>query len=238
MTLFRDLSRSVFQVELREVLPERVLPLSTSPPLDLSMLFDHETSEVKKLLQPKRRRVMEATARLKALAILDGALQGKRLQPTDSQLKGLLEKLKEKSWLDVFPGVAALNTSADSSGPAVQIRLDKKDGIPVRLVPEGTPDATVVAVKRVNELDFYSLTSTKLAEKLNLTMPRCVALLRHLEIDKNPEYFREFRLGKGPGTKRYSHLAYEHLKKASSEVDMSEVWKKYSSQLSGHKRQT
>lgn len=193
MTLFRDLCRSAFGKELKDVLPERVLPLSATPPVELSMLFDQEAKEIKKLLAPRKRRAMEAAARLRPLAILDNALQGQKMEPSDQQLKNMLSRLKAASWTEVFPGVSALTTSADSTGPSVQIRLDKKEGIPVRLVPEGTPDASVVAIKRVNELDYYSLSPAALQKKLGITMPRMVALVRHLGLDKDDAYFREFR---------------------------------------------
>jgi hypothetical protein len=39
----------------------------------------------------------------------------------------------------------------------------------------GTPDAAVVAVERVNELDFYRLGAKQLAKKVNLTMPKAIA---------------------------------------------------------------
>jgi hypothetical protein len=91
------------------------------------------------------------------------------LQPSDSQLRKLLIELRRKSWPDEYAGVAALNASADASGPAVQLRFDKKQGAPARLVPEEAQDATLVEVKRVTEFDYYSLSPPKLAQHLNLT---------------------------------------------------------------------
>jgi len=55
VTLFRDLLKSVFGEELATYLPTRVLPVSTSPPTDLAMLFESEVAEVRKLLKPGRR---------------------------------------------------------------------------------------------------------------------------------------------------------------------------------------
>jgi hypothetical protein len=69
-----------------------------------------------------------------------------------------------KSWANVFQGAAAVEISPDGVGPALSLRLSKKEGIPIQLVPEGTPDASVVAVKRVNELDFYSMGAKQLAK--------------------------------------------------------------------------
>ena len=56
----------------------------------------------------------------------------------------------------------------------------QKEGIPIQVVPEGTPGAAVVAVKRINELDFYSLGAKQLAKKANLTMPKAIAAVDFL----------------------------------------------------------
>jgi hypothetical protein len=165
VTLFRDLLRSVFCQDLACHLPERVLPVSTSPPIDLATLCDSEVREIKKLLQPGRRRRVEALARLRPLAILDATIRGEKGQPSDSDLRRIgMEVLQGKSWANVFQGAAAVEISPDGVGPALSLRLSKKEGIPIQLVPEGTPDASVVAVKRVNELDFYSMGAKQLAK--------------------------------------------------------------------------
>lgn len=42
-----------------------------------------------------------------------------------------------------------------SSGPNVSLRITKNEGVPVTIVPEGTPGSSVVAERRVDELGFY-----------------------------------------------------------------------------------
>jgi hypothetical protein len=81
LTLFRDVFAEVFKEDLRLYLPERVLPLSTSPPLDLAALFDTEVAEIQKLLRPGSRRRTEAEARLRSLAIVETSLGGEKVQP-------------------------------------------------------------------------------------------------------------------------------------------------------------
>lgn len=78
VTLFRDLLKNVFVQELRDCLPNRVLPISTSPPTDLASLFDVEVNEICKLLRPGRRRRIEAEARLRPLTILDATIRGEK----------------------------------------------------------------------------------------------------------------------------------------------------------------
>jgi hypothetical protein len=53
----------------------------------------------------------------------------------------------------------------------------------------------VVAVKRVNELDFYSLGVKQLAKKLNLTMPKAIAVVDYLDLRGDGECCKEFKIG-------------------------------------------
>jgi hypothetical protein len=147
VTLFRDLLKSVFGQDLVSHLPTRVLPVSTSPPTDLSTLFDAEVNEIQKLLRPGRRRRIDAEARLRPLAILDGTLKGEKGQPSSGDLQRISkELLGRKKWPEIFKGAAAVQITTDSLGPTLSLRLSKKEGIPIQVVPEGTPDAAVVAI--------------------------------------------------------------------------------------------
>lgn len=102
VTLFRDLVRSVFGMDNRDYLPSRVLPVSTSPPTDLSTLFDSEVSEIRKLLSPGRRRRVEAEARLRPLAILDSTIAGEKGQPSTGDLRRVGQQLLAgKKWQDI-----------------------------------------------------------------------------------------------------------------------------------------
>lgn len=227
VTLFRDLLKSVFNQDLARQLPARVLPVSTSPPTDLATLFDSEVEEVKKLLQPGRRRRIEALARLRPLAILDATLRGEKSQPSDSELRRIGKEITQgKAWADVFPGAAAVEIRADGKGPSLSLRLSKKnEGIPIQLVPEGTPGASVVAVKRVNELDYYSLGAKQLAEKVGLTMPKLIAVVDYLGLRKVRECYKEFKIG-SVVHKRYSPKAIEAIKKALEKESVDEIWAK------------
>ena len=97
----------------------------------------------------------------------------------------------------------------------------------MQLVPEGTANATVVAVKRVNELDYYNLGAKKLAEKLNLTVPKTLAVINHLEIQSNADYFKEMHHNKTI-IKGYSQKALEKIRKTLDEVSIEEIWTNYS----------
>jgi hypothetical protein len=121
--------KSVFDQELTTHLPIRVLPVSTSPPTSLAILFDSEVDEIKKLLFPGRRRQVEAMTRLRPLAILDATIQGMIGQPSDGDLKRSgKDVLAGKTWADVFKGASAIEISADGVGPSLSLRLSKKEG--------------------------------------------------------------------------------------------------------------
>lgn len=227
VTLFRDLLKNVFDRELSVHLPARVLPVSTSPPMDIATLFDSEIMEVAKLLQPGKRRRIEARARLRPLTILDSTIRGEKVQPSEAYLDRIGRQiLAGRHWQDIFHGVAAINISASEHGPHFSLRLSKKEGVPVDLVPEGTPGASVVAVRRVNELDFYNLGLNQLAEKVGLTAPKTLALIRHLGLQADPDCFKEIAIGRQKH-KRYSQKAIGLLKTtiASPEFDIVAIWK-------------
>lgn len=227
LTLIRDLYMKVFSRELREDFPERVLPISTTPPSDLATLFDNEVKAVQDLLIPGRRRGLEAKMRLLPLAIVEGALQGEKVQPSMAALGNLMENVQSgKVWSELFPGVSSIEMTAKGYGPSLDLRITKKEGIPIQLVEEGTPGAAVVGVRRVDELSFYSLMLTQLAEHVGLTAPKTTAIIRYLKLESDPECFKEIKLGKSK-FKRYSQKAINRIKEALKEVSIDEVWRKH-----------
>ena len=226
VTLFRDLLKSVFGQDLACHLPKRVLPVSTSPPTDLATLFDSEVKEIKKLLEPGRRRKVEALARLRPLAIFDATIRGEKGQPSEADLRQIGKELTQgKTWSDVFRDVAAIEITADGTGPSLSLRLSKKEGIPIQVVPEGTPGASVVAVRHVNELDIYSLGAKQLAEKCGLTRSKLLAVVDYLGLRKDPNCYKEFKIG-SQLHKRYSQKAIEAIKKVLETESVDEIWAK------------
>ncbi len=224
VTLFRDLLKSVFQQELVSHLPERVLPVSTTPPTDLATLFDSEISEIKKLLRPGKRRQVEALARLRPLAILDGTIRGEKGQPSDSDLRKLgADVLGGKNWGDVFQGVAAVDITTEGAGPSLALRITKKEGPGFHLVKEGTPGATVIAVKRVDDRGYYNLSATALAKKVGLTRPKAVAVVDYLGLREREDCYKVFEFGKSLHP-RYSQMAIEEILACLKTKSADEIW--------------
>lgn len=227
LTLFRDIYNTVFKKDLRLELPERVLPISTTPPTDLATLFDSEIKEIKRLLQPGKRRRVEATAKLRALAILEGAMQGENLQPSQYDLQKIGREIQGgKPWSNIFPGVASIEITQKGYGPSIDLRITKKEGMPITLVPEGTPGSTVVAIKRVGELDYYNLGHKQLASKVKLTPNKTTAIIWYLNLKSDLEYCKVITIGKSKFT-RYSQKAIERIKKELSKRSIDEIWDQY-----------
>jgi hypothetical protein len=93
-------------------------------------------------------------------------------------------------------------------------------------VKEGTEGAYVIGVKRVNELDFYSLGLHELAEKAGLTRPKTLAVVRALHLQDDPEYFKVIQI-KASRFNRYSPKALDAIQKALPTISLDEVWRKY-----------
>jgi len=229
VSLYKDLLETVFQEDLSDHLPERVLPISTSPPQSFETIIDTEFEDIKELVSPGSRKTLTAKAKLRALEIIESSLEGEKSQPSDKQLNKTIKQIREgKDWREIFPGVSSLHLNTEGTGLDVNLQLTKSEGEPVHLVPEGDPDATVVAIKRVDESGYYSMGLNKLAEKVGLSPPKTLAVIRALNIQDDSKYFKILRLGKVQ-QKRYSPKALDLIKKKLPELDMEKIWKEYGS---------
>lgn len=227
VTLFRDIHDDVFDKKLVLELPERVLPVSTTAPKDLAALFDKEVEEIKSLLVPGLRRKMDAVAKTRSLAVLESAVNGDYEQPSDRELQKVCKRLADgEEWPSVFPGVASINITAEFDGPTLNLRLTKNEGIPVQLLKEGEGTGAVVAVRRVNELDFYSLGAAQLAAKVGLTQPKSRAVVDYLGIREDIGCFKEIKIG-GVTHLRYSPQAITKMKDALAAESIDDIWADY-----------
>lgn len=227
LTLFRDINKRVFNIDLVTELPERVLPVSTTPPTDITSFFSNEIQEIKKLIEPNRRKRIDALEKLRALAIMENAVQGNDNQPSDAELRNLIDNLKIGSnFKQLFPGVATLKLTATGYGPSLDLRISRKEGIPIQIVPEGTPGAAVVALKRVNELDYFNLGRNQLAKKVGLTGPKTTAVIYHLNLKEDPESFKKITIGKSQFD-RYSQKAIHSIKETLKDKTIQEIWEEY-----------
>ena len=224
-TLFRDIHDNIFNKKLVLELPERVLPVSTVAPNDLLTLFDKEVEEIKNLLIPGTRRKMDAAAKVRSLVVLDSVVSGSYEQPSDRELRKACKRLSDgEGWPSVFPGVASIKINPESNGPALSLRLTKKEGVAVQLFKEGEGnDGIPVAVRRVNELDFYNLRPAQLAKKVKLTQPKARAVVDHLNLRQDCSCFKEIKIGEMKHA-LYSHKAIEKIEDALRRESIDNIW--------------
>lgn len=227
LTLFSNLLSETFGIDLHSFVPGRVLPVSSAAPQNLEAMIRSEFSEIQALLKPGARKHFQARAKVRSLAIIESSLSGIRSQPGDHELDKTLSKIAGgEKWNNMFPGMARLRLDTDPTGPSISIRLSKTQGEPVRLVPEGTPGATIVAVHKVDLLGYYSMGLKSLAENVGLSAPLTLALVKNLGLQNTEDCFRVFKIGNST-FKRYSPKAVEELKKAIPSMDMQKVWTEY-----------
>lgn len=222
-TLFRDILTKVFNQNLYDDLPLRVLPISTTPPMSLEILYDHEIDEIKRLLESKSRKKSIALSKLKPLMILERSLQGIDKPVTDQELKKKIETVKREDWRNVFPNVASIEVVPDLSSPSIALRFTKKEGIPIHVVPEGTPGSHVVAIKRVNDAAFYNMSRDQLADAIHETKVRTSALIWHLNLKNDEECAQAIQIGKSTFFK-YSFKAISRIKELLKEKTVDEVY--------------
>lgn len=230
VTLFDQILRPVFSEHLADHMPTRVLPISTSPPKDMLTFLDSEFTQIQELLSPGKRRRSEARGRLRHLVIMESNLSGETRQPTEREVDRIVRRVKRgDTWQAIFPSIAGVRLDTQWHGPAVSIRFTRQpEAAPVRIVRrgmQGFEEATLV--REVNLLDRYSMNLPMLAQNLDLTPPRTLALVYYLDLQADSDCYRAFKMGKSAVYKRYSSKALKKLKEALKHVDIEDVWRRY-----------
>lgn len=167
---------------------------------------------------------MDAIAKARSLAVLESSVKGDYEQPSDYELSKICQRLSDgEAWPSVFPGVASINITTELDGPTFNLRLTKNEGTPVQLLKEGDGNGAVVAVKRVNELGFYNLGAHELARKVNLTPPKCHAVINFLGLRDDADCFKEIRIGSVRHL-RYSSNAIKKINDALKVESVDKIW--------------
>jgi hypothetical protein len=140
LTLFDKLLHDIFDKKLIDYLPDRILPVSSNPPMDFGSLMEIEFEDIKRLVAPRSRKRFQERAKLRSFAIVEASLSGNRLQPGENDLGKLETKVRNgETWQTIFPAINRLTIDTDDNGMHVSLRVSKAKGQPVQLVPEGTP---------------------------------------------------------------------------------------------------
>lgn len=224
VSLIKRIIRDVFGDTLSKHFPERVMPVTTILPKDLHGVVDDTFEEIKAHLKPKARQRLEACAKLRSLAVLEHSMAGKSTEPTETEINKLALRMKAgKPWTALFPEIAKYEIIMEGSDITLSLRLTKKEGEPVALVPAGTPGATVTGVRRVGDFDNYSMLAKDMAKKLAMNQTRFRTLSVHLGLKGDEEFVKEFRHG-SQRLWRFSKKALDRCKLELDTGDMEAIW--------------
>ena len=224
VTLFDDLLQRVFDDRLTNHWPLRVLPISAEPPREVQTLIDEEYEQIRQLLAPGKRKRPDARAKIRALLAMEAHIaEGVVVSKRDvDRVERAIRKNAERE--RVFPRLSQLGTEVAGDGISVTVRFSKREGMPVRLVC-ADDEIEAAAIREVDLQRKYHWTKPKLAERFNLTLPRCLALRRYLDIEDDESCRHDFVFG-SVTHRQYSDNAYMRIKEAlEGGVDMAEVWR-------------
>ncbi|CAN0447019.1 unnamed protein product, partial [Phaeothamnion confervicola] len=109
VTLFNELLKRTFKRTLGDSLPSRVLPISTRPPRDLTILLTSELAEVDRLLAAGTRQGAQAAARLRTvLAFAVGLREGPDRVPETAIEAAIARRRKKQDWEVILPEIGQL----------------------------------------------------------------------------------------------------------------------------------
>jgi len=231
VTLFNELLKKVFGMALSERLPSRILPVSTRPPRDLVTLFNNELAEVDRLLTSGKRQGAAAAAKLRTiLAFTVGSRDGGQRVPETEISAAIALRRRKSEWDVILPEVAQLKLSTDGSGIPITMRISKDAPIAVRIAKPGEAVTGTVIKQLIDQWDVFNMSRDDLAKKLSLTGPRTHALIYELNLQSDPECYKELQK-KSQVFKGYSKKALDKLRQAKVELNIEEVWARHRTKL-------
>ena len=222
VTLFDELLERAFKERLANHLPERVLPISTEAPQELTLLLDKRSSkQITDLLKPGRRARDKARARIRTLLAME-AHEDPDTKVSSKDVDRVERGIKAgKDRAEVFPKLEGLSTDHTGSDLRVQVHFTKAAGAPVRFVSGATEDAA--GIREVDLQKKYHWSAKELSDKLTMTGPRSAALRIHLGVDTDPVCFHDFVFGRSKH-RAYSDNAFTRMRDAKSQVDLKAIW--------------
>jgi hypothetical protein len=237
VTLFSSLLKKSFHETLASRMPNRVLPISTTPPRDLELLLDAELAAVDRLLETGKRQGAHAAARLRSvLAFVTGSRDAAGRVSEHELEAAIVKRRRGKPWSGILPEVAQLRLSTDGSGVPISMRITKDAPIAVRVARPGEEIVGTLLKQEINPWDVFTLSRDDLAGKLGLSGPRTHALIYELGIQSDPTCYRELRK-KSQVFKGYSKTALDRLREAKTTLNIDDVWKRQKHRFGAQKPQ-
>ena len=236
VTLFDTLLQKGFSKRLADFLPSRVLPISTRPPKDLSLLLNSELEGVDRLLAAGRRQGAQASAKLRTiLAFSSGAMQENGNRISESEINSAIEKRrKKKDWNVILPEIAQLTLSTDGTGIPISMKITKEATISFKIAKPGDEIQGTLVKQEVDPWTVFNLGLKDLAKKLDLTRSKTLALIYEMDIQSNPEYYRELKRS-SQIFKSYSKKALDRLREGIKTADIDAIWARQRPRLTGQK---
>lgn len=223
ITAFDDVLHRVFGERLADLMPARVLPVSTSPlTSDIVSLFDREFKCIEDLLKPGKRKRDEALGRIRQLLAVEGHVADVDLSEKDvSRVEAGIRK--GRTLAQVFPRLASLGATVTGTGPEVRVIITKRDGAPVHLV-RGDDETNAFAYREVDLQSRFKYSAYELADHAGVARHKAASLRKHIELDSDAELFHEF-VFHSQKIRRYSDKAIETLRAAAAKLDVDAIYR-------------
>lgn len=238
--IFAKVLNKVFDEQLSEHLPKRILPLSTLRPVDIINVIKDEVSMIEDLIEEER--VDAARSRVKSLESLERGLDDEGETPTQAEMDDRLSEIvNEENLEQVFPRLFSAISGEEEIGQGRRIQLGSDEGIPASYIPQEEidedTDARLFTVKNLH--DKYPLNPYQLRDKINekldddITWARCLAVMKEIGILENEKYRRE-NISTGDGSSRDGHrrkTVDRVVEAIETGVDPDEAWNKHRSDV-------
>ena len=223
ITAFDDLLHRIFGERLADLMPARVLPVSTSPlTADIVTLFDSEFECIKDLLKPGKRKRDEALGRIRQLLAVEGHVADVDLSEKDvARVEAGIRK--GGTLAQVFPRLASLGATVTGMGPEVRVVITKRDGAAVHFV-KGDDATNAFAYREVDLQNRFKYSAYELADHAGVARHKAPSLRKHIGLDNDPELFHEF-VFHSQRIRRYSDKAVEALRASAAEIDIDAIYK-------------
>lgn len=223
VTVIDDVLERLFEARLAEHLPVRVLPVSTTPMADISLLIDREFTQIRELLKPGRRAREDGRGRIRTLLAMESHVVDD-VAVTERDIDRVERAIRRGEELaKVFPRLLTVETLATTGhGFDVKVHFTKKEGAPVRFI-SGDDPTEAAAVREVDLQKKYHLSAKELATKVKLTPPKAKAVRDHLKIDSDPDCVHVFEFGTQRHP-RYSDNAFAKMRDCLKNESVDKIW--------------
>lgn len=115
------------------------------------------------------------------------------------------------------------------------MKITKEATISFKLAKPGDEIQGTLVKQEVDPWTVFNLPLTKLAKNLNLTQPKTLALIYEMDIQSDPECYRELKR-MSQTFKAYSKKALDLLREGMKTADMDAIWVRYKSRPKNKKK--